>query len=132
MTEPAPATCPRCNSPSIQAVPIEKKKLGNAIVAEYFLGTAAGVAAGSSMVIQAMCLSCGCQWFPGTKQEDELRALSGQRGQEAQLAAQARATAMEQRATAGARDRNHGIALMAFLVLALFIAMMILVSVTSE
>ena|SRR5437867_3657548 len=88
MTTPASATCPRCQSPSVQAVPVERKKIGQAALAEYFLGTAAGVAAGSSMVIQTICLSCGCQWFPGTKQEHELRALSGQLGEEAARAAQ--------------------------------------------
>lgn len=77
-------TCPKCASTSVQAVPVERKKLGDAIVAEYFLGTAAGVAAGSSMVIQAMCLKCGLQWFPGTPHEQRLRALSGQLGTDAQ------------------------------------------------
>jgi hypothetical protein len=67
----------------VQAVPVEKKKLGEAVLTEYFLGTAAGVAASSSTVIQAMCLSCGFQWFPGTKAEQRLRALSGQLGEDA-------------------------------------------------
>ena len=76
------ATCPKCGSPSVQAVPVEKKKLDQAVLAEYFLGTAAGVAAGTDMVIQAVCLSCGAQWFPGTPDEQRLRALSGQLGEE--------------------------------------------------
>ena len=83
MTAAPTASCPSCGSPSIQAVPIERKKLGDAVIAEYFLGTAAGVAAGSKTVIQAMCLKCGVQWFPGTKQEEELRVLSGQLGERA-------------------------------------------------
>jgi hypothetical protein len=91
MTEQA--TCPTCDSPSIQAVPIEKKKIADAIVAEYFLGTAAGVAAGSAVVIQAICLKCGQQWFPGTNQEEQLRILSGQRGPAAQRDAQERLAA---------------------------------------
>jgi hypothetical protein len=82
-TPPKSATCPRCNSSSIQAVPVERKKVGQAILAEYFMGTAAGVAAGSQTVIQAVCLSCGCQWFPGTRQEQSIRALSGQLGEKA-------------------------------------------------
>lgn len=96
-----PATCPRCNSPSIQAVPIQKKNLGKAVLTEYFLGTAAGVAGGSTVVIQAMCLSCGCQWFPGTEQERSLRVESGQMGEKAQreqreyLAERARQNATE-------------------------------------
>src|SRR6267143_1204528 len=78
------ANCPHCGSTSIQAVPIEKKKIGQAMIAEYFMGTAAGVAAGSAMVIQAICLKCGTQWFPGTAQEQRIRALSGQLGPAAQ------------------------------------------------
>jgi hypothetical protein len=78
MTSGTPqASCPKCGSPSVQAVPIEKKKLGEAVLAEYFLGTAAGVAAGSKIVIQAVCLVCGCQWFPGSEGEQRVRALSG-------------------------------------------------------
>lgn len=77
------ATCPQCGSTSIQAVPVPKKNLGDAVIAEYFLGTAAGVAAGTSTVIQAVCLKCGCQWFPGTVQETRIRALSGQLGEAA-------------------------------------------------
>lgn len=92
------AICPQCGSPSIQAVPIEKKRLARAIVAEYFLGTAAGVAASSSTVIQAMCLKCGCQWFPGTIQEERLRALSGQLGEDARRLEEARATEIRTRA----------------------------------
>jgi hypothetical protein len=83
-----PATCPRCESTSIQAVPVKKSSLGAAFAAEYFLGTAAGVAASSETVIQAVCLKCGCQWFPGTPQEEQIRALSGQRGDVAKLSAQ--------------------------------------------
>ena len=80
------ATCPQCGSTSIQAVPIPRKQVGNAVIAEYFLGTAAGVAAGTSTVIQAVCLKCGCQWFPGTAQESRIRALSGQFGEPARRA----------------------------------------------
>lgn len=80
------ATCPQCGSTSIQAVPVPKKNLGNAVLAEYFLGTAAGVSAGSSTVIQAVCLKCGCQYFPGTVQEKQIRALSGQLGEVARKA----------------------------------------------
>ena len=102
---PPTASCPSCGSPSIQAVPVERKKLGQAVVAEYFLGTAAGVAAGSSTVIQAMCLSCGTQWFPGTKQEEEIRALSGQLGEAAKRAAeQVRAKRAELERDKGARS----------------------------
>ena len=90
MTNPTPtATCPKCGSASIQAVPVKKSSLGKAFVAEYFLGTAAGVAAGGGdTVIQVVCLSCGCQYFPGTKQEQQVRALSGQLGDKAKKEAE--------------------------------------------
>ena len=52
------------------------------------LGTAAGISAGSRTVIQIVCLSCGCQWLPGTRQEHTIRALSGRLGYEAKLAAE--------------------------------------------
>ncbi len=94
MTGPlSQATCPQCGSPSVQAVPIEKKELGQAIIAEYFLETAAS--AGSATVIQAMCLSCGRQWFPGTAQERSIRALSGQLGEAAKRAEEHRVSRQE-------------------------------------
>lgn len=81
MTPPeTAATCPQCGSTSVQAVPIPRKQIAQAVIVEYFAGTAAGVAAGSSTVIQAICLKCGAQWFPGTSQERRMRALSGQFG----------------------------------------------------
>lgn len=86
MTEanPSPvATCPTCGSASIQAVPVKKSQIGQALLTEYFLGTAAGVGASSSTVIQVVCLSCGCTWLPGTSQERHLRALSRQLGEKA-------------------------------------------------
>lgn len=84
MTKPSPtATCPKCASSSIQAVPVKKAQIGQALLTEYFLGTAAGVGASSSTVIQVVCLSCGCTWLPGTSQERHLRALSKQLGEEA-------------------------------------------------
>ncbi|HEX9155970.1 MAG TPA: hypothetical protein VF819_10425 [Nitrospira sp.] len=107
MTQPqGPATCPKCASPSIQAVPIERKKLGDAVIAEYFLGTAAGVAAGTSTVIQAMCLSCGCQWFPGTKQEQQIRALSGQLGDHAKRLAESELATQERERQKEARTNR--------------------------
>lgn len=83
-----PATCPRCGSSSIQAVPVRKANLLRAWVAQDLLGTAAGVAAGSDTVIQALCLKCGANWIPGSAHEDRLRALSGALGSAARLQAE--------------------------------------------
>jgi hypothetical protein len=116
MTSGTPhASCPKCGSPSVQAVPIEKKKLGEAVLAEYFLGTAAGVASGSKMVIQAVCLACGCQWFPGSEGEQRIRALSGQLGPAAKRAAEQ--TIARENARKETESRNTTIATILFLVL---------------
>jgi hypothetical protein len=63
-------------------VPVSKKSIPKAVLGEYLLGTAAGMTAGGKTVIQVMCLSCGAQWLPGTEQEQRLRALSGQLGED--------------------------------------------------
>ena len=112
MTNPTPAaTCPKCGSASIQAVPVKKSQIGKALLTEYFLGTAAGVGASSKTVIQAVCLGCGCTWFPGTSQERHLRGLSRQLGEAAWVEEETKALsgrlgfdeqyAAEQRALAG-------------------------------
>ena len=82
------ATCPRCNSQSIQAVTLPKKSINVAILGELALGTAAGLAASSETVIQNVCLHCGQQWFPGSKDEEHIRTLSGERGVERQREAE--------------------------------------------
>ena len=87
MTNRLGATCPACGSSSVQAVPIERRHVGKAVLAQYLFGVAGGVVAGSTVVIQAVCLECGSQWIPGTDQERELRALSGQLGEGEQRAA---------------------------------------------
>lgn len=92
VTNPPPAaTCPKCGSASVQAVPIKKSQIGKALLTEYFLGTAAGVGASSKTVIQAVCLGCGCTWLPGTSQERDLRALSRQLGEQAWIEVEMRA-----------------------------------------
>lgn len=113
-----PATCPRCGSTSIQAVPVEKKKLGEAALAEYFFGTAAGVAASSSTVIQAVCLSCGAQWFPGTESEKRMRALAGQLGEPAKQAEQQRVVEAQRQGNTTARIVVWGILLIAMAITA--------------
>jgi hypothetical protein len=109
------ASCPTCGSASIQAVTVERKKIGQAVLAEYFLGTAAGVAAGSSTVVQNACLACGQQWFPGTEQERQLRALAGQLGETAKRAEVRRREEAEKQKV---RDRRTtSIAVFVFLLL---------------
>ena len=81
------ASCPKCGSKSIQAVPVNRQNIAKALLTADLLGsTAAGVAAGSSTVIQAVCLKCGCQWLPGSEQERRIHALSGRAGPGAKLA----------------------------------------------
>lgn len=75
------ATCPKCRSTSIQVVNVEKKNLGAAMLAEWLLdSTAAGVAAGSKMILTNTCISCGFQWVPGSIPEAVTRLQSGQLG----------------------------------------------------
>lgn len=83
------ATCPRCASQSLQAIVVPKRQVGSAALTQAMLGTAAGVAAGTSTVVKNVCLSCGLQWFPGTRDEDHIRALSGQLGAEREAAIEA-------------------------------------------
>ncbi|HKV74614.1 MAG TPA: hypothetical protein VJN95_08845 [Gemmatimonadales bacterium] len=99
------AACPRCESPSVQAVAVQRKDIGAAILAEYFAGTAAGVAAGTKTVIQNVCTKCGAQWLPGTSQEQTLRLLSGRLGADAQQAEIARLE-KEQKAAVEAQSQK--------------------------
>jgi predicted nucleic acid-binding Zn-ribbon protein len=111
------ATCPKCGSTSIQAVPVERRKIGDAIVAEYFLGTAAGVAAGSSTVIQAVCLKCGCQWFPGTVQEQRLRAAAGELGEAAKRAEEQRQSDEVDKRQKAQRNLSIGVVVVILLII---------------
>jgi hypothetical protein len=72
------------------------------------LGTAAGIAAGSGSVIKSVCLSCGLQYFPGTKEEQRIRALSGQLGAEEKATAESDVLKDKERLLAAgqATDRN--------------------------
>lgn len=114
MTTPPVATCPKCGSMSLQAVAVSKKDLGNALMAEFMLGTAAGVAAGSKTIIQTACLNCGCQYFPGSADEKRLRILSGQLGEAAKKTLED-GERMKREATSKANDRtSHTILLSVF------------------
>lgn len=95
MTTPV-ATCPSCNSTSLQAMPTTTKDMGSAVVTEFALGTAAGMAAGSGAgPTVVFCLNCGCQWVPGTQRERHLRSLSGTLGAEAKRVAEAKEAAWQ-------------------------------------
>lgn len=85
--------CPKCSSPSVQAVQVTKRSLAAAVLAQDLLGPAAGVVAGTSHVLTNVCLGCGCQWIPGTEYERQLRAIAGQLGPEAQRTELARIAA---------------------------------------
>jgi hypothetical protein len=98
-------TCPNCNSPSIQAVPVRRSSIARALLAEIvFDSTAAGVAASTRTIILNTCLKCGTQWLPGTQAEERLRVLSGQRGEQAKRELIA---GEQQAAAAAAKDRNQ-------------------------
>ena len=91
------------------------------MIAEYFLGTAAGVAAGTSTVIQAMCLSCGCQWFPGTKQEQQMRALSGKLGDHAKRLAESELAIQEEQRENETGKNRIAVFLIIFVILAVIV-----------
>ncbi|MGA2382605.1 MAG: hypothetical protein ABSG61_04140 [Gemmatimonadales bacterium] len=90
-------SCPACGSPSIQSVSVKRSAVPKDLAAEYF--AAAGVPV-SDMIAQSVCGRCGCRWFARTSQERQLRALSGQLGQDAMQAAQAQAAAAARPAAA--------------------------------
>jgi hypothetical protein len=119
------ATCPKCESTSIQAVPVERKKIGEAVLAEYFLGTAAGVAAGSATIVQAICLKCGCQWFPGSEQERRLRALSGQLGDAARREEENRLASELESTRRAERERNIGLLVVLAILVVVVVGVMI-------
>ena len=87
MTGPT-VSCPTCGDRSIQTVNVKRSAVPKELAAEYFAAT--GTPA-SDTIPQSVCGRCGCRWLPRTSQERQLRALSGQLGQEAMRAAQAQA-----------------------------------------
>lgn len=103
----AAASCPCCASPSVQIVSVPTRSVGAAVLAELTLGTAAAVAASSSTVLQAACAKCGAQWFPGTKAEARMRALSGQLGEDARSAEEERVAAEKVSAEQAVRKRDQ-------------------------
>lgn len=118
------ALCPKCGSHSIQAVAVPgKTSVGKAVATELLVGTAAGVTAGSgSSGIQALCLKCGATWVPGSKEEREMRARSGQLGAEEKERAIEKRREAKRKRKAGA---DLGCAVMIFV---LFIGVMMMMN----
>jgi predicted RNA-binding Zn-ribbon protein involved in translation (DUF1610 family) len=86
----ATVSCPTCGSHSVQTVNVTRSSVPRELAAEY---SAATGASGSDPIPQNVCARCGCRWVPRTAQARQLKALSGQLGQEAMRAAQAQAAA---------------------------------------
>ena len=97
---PPPAvtgSCPKCGSIAIRAASVPRSAVDETLAKEFFQTAGAGAGGGQDTLTQGVCTRCGCRWIPRTAEERRTRALSGQLGQEAMLAAQ-----QEQR-VAGAR-----------------------------
>lgn len=80
---PKPASCPRRNSPSIQAITVEVMKEHEPSLADILTDTVEDREDDSETAIRVVCLSCGCQWAPGSPEEQEILAMSGQLGEQA-------------------------------------------------
>lgn len=87
----AALTCPTCGGTTVQGQLVPKTSLADHVagylVAEDVAGAVLFAQAGAKMVVVDFCLACGTTWLPGTPQERELRALSGQLGAEEQAKA---------------------------------------------
>ena len=85
MTGPT-VSCPSCGARSVQTTNLKRSTVPKDLAAEYAAATGGGAA--SDTIPQHACGRCGARWIPRTSQERQLRALSGQLGQEAMRAAQ--------------------------------------------
>ena len=131
MTTPDPTgSCPKCGSNSLQSVPLKRSSVAKELVTEYFLRAAPSVTASPDTVVQNVCSRCGCRWIPRTRQERQLRALSGQLGQEAMRAAQAEAAAEGVRAQQALRSPFTRIPAFTWILVVVLAIVLLLVVVT--
>ena len=112
-------SCPSCGGPSVQSVNVKRSTVPKDLAAEYF--AAAGVPP-SDVIVQNVCGRCGARWYPRTSQERQLKALSGQLGQEAMRAAQAEAAA----AAAASTSRWKQVPLRTWIIAAIMVTMILL------
>ena len=120
MTGPT-VSCPNCGDRSIQTVNVKRSTVPKELAAEYFAATGTP---SSDTVPQYVCARCGCRWLPRTSQERQLRALSGQLGQQAMRAAQGQAAVAASPAEAARKKVS-----MRTMVLAIITVLMILLAI---
>jgi hypothetical protein len=76
MSESGPvASCPNCNSPSIQALSVASGSALTTSMTEMALGTAAAVK-GGAVALRMTCLNCGAQWEPSRRADWRLSSLT--------------------------------------------------------
>jgi hypothetical protein len=113
-------SCPTCGDRSIQTVNVKRSTVPKELAAEYFAATGTP---SSDVVPQSVCARCGCRWLPRTSQERQLKALSGQLGQEAMRTAQAQGAVAASPAEAARKKVS-----MRTLILAVITVLMILLA----
>ena len=97
--------CPQCGGSALKTYAVPRASVDDVLAKEYF--AASGETANKDSVAQGVCSRCGCRWIPRTRQERRLRALSGQLGREAKLAALAEDAASAPRAGSAGAGRKR-------------------------
>jgi predicted nucleic acid-binding Zn-ribbon protein len=131
MTTPDPTgSCPKCGSNALQTVQLKRSSVSKELVTEYYLRSTPSAAASADTIIQNVCTRCGCRWIPRTRQERQLRALSGQLGQEAMRAAQAEVAAEGVRAQRALRSPLARLPALTWVLVVVLAIVLLLVVVT--